>query len=187
MEAAVLSGNNTDSELLICLDLLIEWNLVPRNFPNVTLDQHFRQMMNKDKRYSSLYTKQSSEFTESLVDESENEYKIPQPPKTCSRLRDKLLEKYPSVFKERLDPSDRIKAPLIRLEIDPTKEVAPKAHSRPYDIPFNLRKPMQAEISDAIHAGVLTPCNTPSPWCHQMFPVPKAGRSEVRLCSDFKR
>ena len=46
---------------------------------------------------------------------------------------------------------------------------------------------MQAEISDAIHAGVLTPCNTPSPWCHQMFPVPKAGRSEVRLCSDFKR
>ena len=72
MEAAVLSGNNTDSELLICLDLLIEWNLVPRNFPNVTLDQSFRQLMNKDKRYSSLCTKQSSEFTESLVDESEN-------------------------------------------------------------------------------------------------------------------
>ena len=56
MEAAVLSGNQTDNELLICLDLLIEWNLVPRNFPNVTLDQHFRQLMNKDKRYSkSLY------------------------------------------------------------------------------------------------------------------------------------
>ena len=90
MEAAVLSGNQTDNELLICLDLLIEWNLVLKNFPNVTLDQHFRQLMNKDKRYSSLYTKQSSEFTESLVNESDNDYKIPQPPKTCSRLRDKL-------------------------------------------------------------------------------------------------
>ena len=38
VEAAVLCGNQTHSELLICLDLLIEWNLVPRNFPNITLD-----------------------------------------------------------------------------------------------------------------------------------------------------
>ena len=30
MEAAVLSGNQTDNELLICLDILIEWNLVHR-------------------------------------------------------------------------------------------------------------------------------------------------------------
>ena len=54
VEAAVLCGNQTDSELLICLDLLIEWNLVQRNFPNITLDEHFRQLINKDKKYSSL-------------------------------------------------------------------------------------------------------------------------------------
>ena len=30
LEAAVLSGNETDSELLISLDLLIKWNLVPK-------------------------------------------------------------------------------------------------------------------------------------------------------------
>ena len=59
VEAAVLCGNQTDSELLICLDLLIEWNLVPRNFPNITLDEHFKQLIHKDKKYSSLYTKQS--------------------------------------------------------------------------------------------------------------------------------
>ena len=87
MEAAVLSGNQTDSELLICLDLLIEWKLVPSNFPNITLDEHFRQLINKDKKYSSLYTKQSNEFTQSLVNQSDNDYEIPPPPKTCSRLR----------------------------------------------------------------------------------------------------
>ena len=38
MEAAVLSGNEKDSELLISLDLLIKWNLVPEGFPNITLN-----------------------------------------------------------------------------------------------------------------------------------------------------
>ena len=89
MEAAVLSGNQTDNELLICLDLLIEWNLVPRNFPNITLDQHFKELINKDKKYSSLYTKHSEEFSQSLDNQSENQYEIPLPPKACSRL---LLE-----------------------------------------------------------------------------------------------
>ena len=81
VEAAVLSGNQTDSELLISLDLLIEWNLVPKNFPNITLDEHFKQLINKDKKYSSLYTKQSEEFSQSLDNQSENQYEIPLPPK----------------------------------------------------------------------------------------------------------
>ena len=179
MEAAVLNGNQTDNDLLICLDTLIAWNLVPSNFPNVTLDQHFKHLMNKDKKYSSLYTRQSNEVTENLV--SDNEYEIPKPPKACTLLRDKMIQKYSSVFKEKLDPTDRIRAPPVRIKIDPTKNVAPRAHSRPYDVPYNLRKPMQAEISDAIHAGVLTPCNTPSKWVHQMFPVPRP----AKMRSDF--
>ena len=71
MEAAVLNGNSTDNELLICLDTLIAWNLVPSNFPNVTLDQYFNHLMNKDKKYSSLYTRQSKEVTENLVNDNE--------------------------------------------------------------------------------------------------------------------
>ena len=111
VEAAVLYGNQTDSELLISLDLLIEWNLVPKNFPNVTLDDHFKQLLtNKhfSKKYSSLYSKQSEEFSQSLDDQSDNQYEIPKPPKACSRLREKLLEKHSNVFKEKLSPSDRI-------------------------------------------------------------------------------
>ena len=65
--------------------------------------------------------------------------------------------------------------------------MTPRAHVRPYDIPYNLREPMNRELSDAIEAGVLTPCNSHSDWVHQMFPVPKPGNTEVRLVSDFKR
>ena len=46
---------------------------------------------------------------------------------------------------------------------------------------------MNKELSDAIEAGVLTPYSDTSDWVHQMFPVPKPGKSEVRLVSDFKR
>ena len=90
VEAAVLCGNQTDSELLISLDLLIEWNLVPKNFPNVTLNEHFKQLLtNKhfSKKYSSLYSKQSEEFSQSLDNKSDNQYEIPNPPKACSLLR----------------------------------------------------------------------------------------------------
>ena len=46
---------------------------------------------------------------------------------------------------------------------------------------------MNRELNDAIQMGVLTPCNSHSDWVHQMFPVPKPGKPEVRLISDFKR
>ena len=40
---------------------------------------------------------------------------------------------------------------------------------------------MNNELSDAIEAGVLTPCSESNEWVHQIFPVPKPGRPEVRL------
>ena len=50
-----------------------------------------------------------------------------------------------------------------------------------------VREAKNKELSDAIVAGVLTPCSESSEWVHQMFPVPKPGRPEVRLVADFKR
>ena len=130
-----------------------------KNFPNVTLDEHFKQLLtNKhfSKKYSSLYSKQAEEFESQNSDnQGDNQYEIPEPPKACSRLREKLLKKHSNIFKEKLSTSDRINAPPIRLRIDPSKDVTPLAHSRPYDIPYNLREPMNREFSDTIEAGVL--------------------------------
>ena len=97
------------------------------------------------------------------------------------------MKKHLVVFKEKLSPDDKINAPPIRLKLDPTKNVTPRAHSRPYDVPYNIREAMNNELSDAIEAGVLTPYSESSEWVHQMFPVPKPGKPEVRLVADFKR
>ena len=45
VEAVVLAGNTTDTELLISLDLLIAWDLIPPGFLNVTLTTYFNQLM----------------------------------------------------------------------------------------------------------------------------------------------
>ena len=131
---------------------------MPKGFPNITLNEYFNQLMtNKhfSKQYSSLYSKQAEEFEyQSLDNQNDNQYESPEPTKAFSRLREKLLKKHSNIFKEKLSPCDRINAPPIRLTIDPSKDVTPRAHVRPYDIPYNLREPMNRELSDAIEAGV---------------------------------
>ena len=135
---------------------------------NVTLDEHFKHF---SKKYSSLYSKQAEEFeSQSSDNQSDNQYEIPESPKACQKLREKLLSKHSNIFKEKLSPSDRINAPPIRLKLDPKKDITPRTHSRPFDVPYNLREPMNKELSDAIEAGVLTPCSDTSDWVHQMFP-----------------
>ena len=98
-------------------------------------------MTNKhfSRKYSSLYSKQAEEFeTQSSDNLSDNQYEIPEPPKACQKLREKLLKKHSNIFKEKLSPSDRINAPPIRLTIDPSKDVTPRAHIR-----TPIRHPLQ--------------------------------------------
>ena len=70
--------------------------------------------------------------------------------------------------------------------IDKSKDIKPMNHVRPYDVPYNLRASMDKELSEAISAGVLSPCNEATSWTHQLFPVPKHRYDEVRLVSDFR-
>ena len=102
-------------------------------------------------------------------------------------MKQKLLKNHKNLFKEVLDKTDRINGPPVRLILDPNKKVKPVAHCKPFDVPFNLRKTLDTEISQAVTAGILSPCNEATAWCHQLFPVPKPGRDEVRIVSDFKR
>ena len=149
MEAAVLSGNEMDSELLISLDLLIKWNLVPEGFPNITLNEYFNQLMtNKhfSKQYSSLYSKQTKEFeTQSSDDLSENQYKIPEPPKACQKLRDKLMKKHAVIFKEKLSPGDRINAP-IKIKAGPHKRCYTPGTFTPIRCPLQFKRANEQRI-----------------------------------------
>ena len=39
LEVAILKGNSTDREILLSLGTLIEWDLVHKDFPRITLDK----------------------------------------------------------------------------------------------------------------------------------------------------
>ena len=48
VEAAVLADNDVDAELLVSLSLLIEWDLVPPQFPRQTVSAYFKQILTKN-------------------------------------------------------------------------------------------------------------------------------------------
>ena len=80
VEAAVLSGNETDSELLISLDLLIKWNLVPEGFPNITLNEYFNHLMT-NKHFSKKYSRLESLNPKAQITKVITNMKYQSPPK----------------------------------------------------------------------------------------------------------
>ena len=63
VEAAVLSNNDVDTELLLSLGILLKWDLLPPLFPNQTVTDHVNTILAKMKynkhntaKYSSLYS-----------------------------------------------------------------------------------------------------------------------------------
>ena len=183
VEAAVLSNNDVDTELLLSLGILLKWDLVPPLFPNQTVTDHVNTILAKMKYNKTNTAKYSSLYSQNETVDEGKEYKLSEPSKECIQLKQKLLNNHKNLFKEVLDKTDRINGPPVRLILDPNKKVKPVAHCKPFDVPFNLRKSMETEISQAVTAGILSPCNEATAWCHQLFPVPKPGR----IVSDFKR
>ena len=105
---------------------------------------------------------------------NENSYKLPKPSPACTKLKEKILGKFNGVFKETLGKDDRINCPPVRLKINPESNIKPVAHTHPFDVPWHMRKALDAEIRAAVEAGVLSPCDEATEWCHQLFPVMKS-------------
>ena len=130
MEAAVLESNK--KETLISLDLLKKWDLVHDSFPHQTVSDYVESRKNECfKAYSSAY-----DYHLSLYEESRE---IRKPSPKCSKLREDLMGKWAHVFKEELEPTDRMKVKPVKLKL---KEgfINPSFCSKPIDIPFHLRQ-----------------------------------------------
>ena len=78
------------------------------------------------------------------------------------------MKKYKDCFKEQLSPTDRIKVPAVRIRLDPSKNVSPRAHTRPYDTPYHLREAFDTELREALEAGILSPAH----GCTNCFQCP---------------
>ena len=201
---AVLKWNSSDREILLSLQTLMDWNLVRPDFPNIKLDTYIQKMINKHmgkKAYSALYLQQTSQVkfqqNTKVKSQQNNHIKVRERGEDvtltkqsleCQQLQTKLMGKFKECFTEKLSPQDRIKCPDVRIILDPSKNVTPKAHTRPYDTPYHLREAFDKELKEALDAGILSPSTEPSEWVHQLFPVAKPGQpGKVRLVADFRR
>ena len=104
----------------------------------------------------------------------------------CEKLKQRIMTKYESSFKERLEPSDRLKVPPVRLFLDPDKEVKPICNTRAFDVQIHLCRGFESELKDCLHAGVLSPATEPSKWASKSFIVANKKPGKVCLMADFR-
>ena len=117
------------------------------------------------KAYSTGY-----EFHSNLYEESRE---VRKPSRKFSKLREEIMGKWEHVFKEELEPTDRMGGKPVKLKM---KEgyINPSFCSKPFDTPFRLRTMYEKEIERALDAGHIVPCSLePSEWSSKAFPVVK--------------
>ena len=97
------------------------------------------------------------------------------------------MGKWQHVFKEELEPIDRMNVPPVSLKL---KEgfINPTFCSKPFDTPFHLRTMYEKEIKRALDAGHIAPCGLePSEWSSKALPVVKGDGTSCRIVADFKK
>ena len=186
VQAAVLEGNDSDREILISLDLLIQWDLVHPNFPNETLSQYFLKM-NKNKNTTKKPHYYANKATTAIYEREGLSHNLRDPTHLCMKLKEKIITKYKNNFKERLGPLDRMRVEPVNLEIDESRNITPVKHIRPFDVPYHLRKPWEEEIKNALEGKILVPVSTPTDWSSKAFAVPKQDSTKVRIVADFRQ
>ena len=119
-------------ETLISLSLLKKWDLLQETFPYQTISDFIDAKRNKVlKAYSPAY-----DFHLSLYEENRS---LKKPSSKCIKLRENAMEKYSHMFKEELEPHDRMKVEPVKLKL---KEgfINPSFCSKPFDTPHHLRQ-----------------------------------------------
>ena len=94
---------------------------------------------------------------------------------SCKKLKNKILKKYADVFKDKLEKTDRVNIPPVKLQIDESRKIPPVHINKPFDVSYHLRKPAKEEFREMVNAGIIVPNNEPSDWCSQAFPRMKPG------------
>ena len=98
----------------------------------------------------------------------------------CTKLREHTLKEYKEVFKEHLDPRDRVNIPPVHLEVDESRGIRPVQATKAFNIPHHLMKPATKEINEMLRSGVLTKNDEATPWGSQAFPVQKPGSDPIK-------
>ena len=110
IKCAVIEAG-TSREILISIEYLKKWNLLHPTFPFQSVDNYVEEK-SKNNEYSALYTNLSNKLESALYQESRG---CKEPSVECKKLREDILKKLGSCFKEVLSKEDRIDHPPSKL------------------------------------------------------------------------
>lgn len=164
LECAVIDGNGS-RETLISLEYLRKWGILHETFPYESLEDFLnRKYLNKSLAYyTDVFNLKQNLYS---VDRTTRE-----PSQKCKDKREEILKKWSSCFKENLEKGDRFKHDPIKIKLKEKSSIPPSHCSRPYDMPFHLRKAYTKELKNCLDAEILEKCGMePSQWASKAFP-----------------
>ena len=135
---AIVSPDLTDPCLVSWKDL-IELQYLPKNWPNIEP---------KVRRTSAAAYEEGEEDQ----DEEEGEEDKPWPPEEWGQEITEVIKEFPHLFKNKLDPDSRIKAPPMDIVFKEDAVLPQCTHTR--QIPVHLRGMADAYVEQALKEGV---------------------------------
>merc|ERR1711888_559369 len=186
-------------EVLVDLETLVNWGILPDCFP-LPMDENDREVGRKVRNVQAIPPKKLVEVKEragswrtsiKFNQVTEEEYEAEHEMAVYKTLRNKLLKMYEDVFKENLEPSDRIDAPPVDIPLVPNAEEIPAYNAKvPIPTPRYLESAAQKELARIISSGALEEVSHATKYCCKAFfvqkPGPPGSDPAVRLVSNFK-
>ena len=191
-------------EVIIGLQTLIQWGIIPECFP---LPMSLSDRVGSAREAPSFVRTVKEHKPERLVDikervgswrtsikfnqVTEEKFEEDHEREVYAHLRNKLIKQFDDVFKEDLDPDDRIDVPPVKISMKPGHEDVPLYNARvPISTPRYLEKAADKELARILKSGVLEEVTWPTKSACRAFFVQKPGSPDsdpkVRLVNNMK-
>ena len=191
-------------EVLVGLDTLIDWGIIPSCFPlpmspadrvgasreqpsfvRAVREHKPEKLVNINERVGSW--RSDIRFNQVSEEQFEADHEVA----VYAHLRNKLLNMFPEVFKEDLTPEDRLDIEPVKITLKPGHEDAQMYNARiPIQTPRYLEKAADRELKRIMKSGALEPVTWPTRAACRAFFVQKPGSPrddpKVRLVNNFK-
>ena len=181
-----LVSDEDGDEILLDKSTLIEWSIIPSNFPEPQ-DQTEKAKVSKAKRLVTVEEKRGSRRTKMVFHNlEEEEVEIE---RKLKELKKTLLREFADVFKTDLGVEDRINIePVIIETIQEKENIKASNCMTPIETPIHLQKAAGDELSKMLKAGFIEPVTHATDWCSRAFFVAKPNSDPIkaRLVTDFR-
>ena len=168
-----LVARNAGSEILIDLDLLVEWTILPKDFPLPMNPEEREDKVRKvtvtdAKESPAVEIKERVGSKRSQMKFSEMDDQDFDSSKQMDSIKRRLLKEYEDVFKTQLSREDRIKIdPVVIETVDNYNSFKPINHMTPIECPLHLQSAAKKELKKMMDAGFLEECLKPLHTVHE--------------------